>query len=203
MDKVIRNVSIGVISLVGFLVSYHYFVFAPNQEILRLEQAVKQLQEENATKLLEVSHKMETSSVAPLDGSYDSADAPLQQPKTAEYMVPPPKNQTLNNDAKEAKEAYEKQQKTLYNQQLSRDKASYNEALEELARDYEYARDKVNAQIVKNGLTEPYEDCADGTRDEQRCQINNRAYEEYQIELDYLEKTYKANLKSLSALKYW
>lgn len=216
MDKILRNTIIAGITVMTFSVSYYFLVSLPKNEELKSQlQATKQAQEGDLSKSPESFDNQQTVDVN--QGSQEEPLGTLQPSKIndvqTQYQVNAPdsiSNSDLEQaekqrqkDAKKAEEDYKKSQEAAYKAQLSLDKAAYNSALEKLTRDYEYARDKVNAEIIKNGLTEPYPDCADGTRDEQRCQINNRAYAPYQLELDYLEKTYKANVKALNAAKYW
>lgn len=199
MDKALRNTLIAGITIVTLSMSYFFVVFLPNrnamqlkqQELLKSSNAIKE--EQNVEYIAPTNQIPDTTSVQPiLNVSNAKQENQLNN-----------NNESSANANKEAGGEYKKIQKASYEAQLKIDKEAYNSAIEKLTRDYEYARDKVNAEIIKNGLTEPYPDCSDGTRDEQRCQINNRAYAEYGIELDYLEKTYKANLKAIETTKYW
>jgi len=87
----------------------------------------------------------------------------------------------------------EEENERLYEAQLKLDKQSYENAINSLTIDYEYAVKKAESFLRA--------DCEDTS--EQSCQIIKRNNAPYEDELEYLEKTYKANLKALSDLKYW
>ncbi len=191
---------------------YYFFIILPRDEALKSQDA-KNIQGVPSLNAYETPDNQEVVIVAPesqipdTESVQPSAAIGNTEQKSEEYQDTndswEQEQKDIAKERKKVEEANKKRQEAANKAQLSLDKAAYDAALERLSRDYEYSRDKVNAEIVKNGLTEPYSDCADGTRDEQRCQINNRAYAPYQVELDYLEKTYKANIKALNAAKYW
>jgi hypothetical protein len=86
-----------------------------------------------------------------------------------------------------------------YQAQLQADINAYNSAKEKLTRDYNYAVDMINAKALEEGAYKIDPNCAE----EQRCQIIQRKYAKYEVELNYLAETYEADLKAIEATKYW
>jgi len=107
---------------------------------------------------------------------------------------------TTSNKAKENNRAG---QSEISGAQLAVDEAAYYAAIDKLTRDYNHEVAAINAATVEEGAYKIDHDCADGTMDEQNCQVIQRKYEKYKVELEYLEDTYKANLRTIEATKYW
>lgn len=202
LDDILKISIIAGILIIALAVVYYLVIYIPKRDEERLElQKNEQLASEQSANEQRKLEQLKT----------------LEGIKTQEPVVSNEQEETVTNITQDStvlkedikkietsNDDYEKQQKKDYEAQLSRDKEAYNDAIEKLKLDYNHAVDALKAkERAEGGYDTGITDCSKASGDEQTCQKINRIHAKYQIEYDYLEATYKANLKSIDKLKYW
>lgn len=205
------------IIIVALSISYFFVIFLPHKEDMRIKEAMRtkelklsdSLNKDDKGQAVDyispTSQIIDTTSEQPILDTSDTGQTNQQSENT--YNANTNTEQTQNDLAKEKKkvdEEYRKQQASVNEAQLARDKEAYNTALEKLTRDYNHAVDALKSkEASEGGRAISSDDCGGAGVQVQECAIADRIHRKYQIEYDYLEATYKSDIKAVEATKYW
>jgi hypothetical protein len=199
LNKAVKISIISGIIVVSLSVAYSLIFYLPQRDQAKIQE-LKQKQV--------LSKSMSSFPKNDISNNEDT----VTEPSLPEDISNIPNNPNTNSNEKKVSPVevkknnneYEKIQKANYEAQLKIDKEAYNSAVEKLTRDYNHAVDALKVKEASEGGREvSSSDCGGAGVQIQECAIADRIHNKYKIEYDYLEETYKANLKAVEATKYW